>query len=480
MKKIFIVLIFLVSSIVIFAQTDEFKRHLVRAETALQMGHLPEAVSEYKEALKLDSLNGSLYYNLAVVQEKIGTIETLKSAIENYKKYLNLEPNCTDKDAVESKIYAIEYKQEDQIKHVQHLQNLNGTWRSDIYVKKTGLPLWFFDISLVNDELRITVLPKGALYKSDFTYQTVTIPFNEESVAFAFTNDKVTAANTNSTEHTIVDLLASQSSNASLLSPLLHGVLNATATEGYETLSSYIFKLKIIGDSIVGTMQVIDKKVDGKGSKIIGDEIEQISFNKSTENYPLPELTEAEKEEQKLNSYYLGDGMGFKLGYLSTGPTTQMSSFGLNSGISLGLVTSIINFSQKRSFVKLGLYLNDDLDIFIGKEDPLKANSKDAVLSSISINIGPAVTFYPARKTSFSLYYALRPSLMVDFNETYFKSDAKFVFTQGLGFILRYKKVFLSGQYNNGKTKYDIDDDTQGEFNLKYSVISLGLMFNAL
>lgn len=464
-------------SLISYSQTDDFKRHLVRAETAFKMGKFQEAVVEYEEAIKLDSRNGNLYYNLASVQEKMETIEAYKAAIDNYKKYLELSPESNDKDVVINKIYAIEFKMEDKVRITKHLQNLNGTWRSDMFVKKTGLPLWFFEINLVNDELRITVSPKGALYKNNFTYQTVTIPFDEKSVAFAFTNDKVTAAQTNDAEHTMVDLLSSQSSNISMLSPLLHGVLNATSTAGYETLSSYIFKLKIESDSIVGTMQVIDKKVDAKSSKIIGDEIQQISFNKSGENYPIPELTPAEKEEQKLDSYYLQDKMGLRLGYLMAGSNSQMGRFGLTSGIAFDFLSTLMHFSQKRSFAKIGLYVSDDADVIIGKKDPANPEKKADILTSICFNLGPAVSFYPARKTNFSFYYVIRPSVLFDFTEQLIPGMVRFVFMYGPGVSFRYGKLWLGAQSNLGRTKYIIDDSTNGRLDLKYTTLTIGLTF---
>lgn len=474
--KIFILASCLIVSFSSYSQTDEFKRHLVRAETAFKMGNLPEAVNEYKEAIKLDSVNGNLYYNLAAVQEKIGTVESFNSAIENYKKYLAVVPDCTDKDDVMTKIYAIEFKLEDKIKKTKHLENLNGTWRSDMRVTKTGVPLWLFNFNLFGDELRVTVSSRSALYKNDFTYQTVTIPFNEKSVAFAYTNDKVVAAQNNNTEHTLVDMLASQSGNASLLSPLLHGVLNATATAGYQSISSYIFKLKIVGDSIAGTMQVIEKRVDGTSNKIIGDEIQQISFNKGAENYPIPEPTAEEKEAERLASYYLKDGMGMKFGYIKTAATSPINNqLGYINGASLGFISTIMTFSQKRSAVKLGMYLNDDIDLLLGAKDLINPDNPRNVLMNISLCIGPSITLYPARKTALSVYYAIRPGVYFDFSNNFIPDEGvRFVFMQGYGINFRYKKLALNYGYNFGKTKYL---DTENKVNLSYPVFSIGLTF---
>lgn len=474
-SKIIILAACLVASLVSYSQTDEFKRHLVRAETAFKMGNLPEAINEYKEAIKLDSVNGNLYYNLAAVQEKIGTAESFNSAIANYKKYLAVVPDCTDKDDVMTKIYAIEFKLEDKIKKTKHLENLNGTWRSDMRVTKTGVPLWLFNFNLIGDELRITVSSRSALYKSDFTYQTVTIPFNEKSVAFAYTNDKVVAAQNNNTEHTLVDMLASQSGNASLLSPLLHGVLNATATAGYQSLSSYIFKLKIIGDSIAGTMQVIEKRVDGTTNKIIGDEIQQISFNKGAGNYPIPEPTAEEKMEELKASYYLKDGMGMRFGYIKPKVGSDMYGLGFNNGFSFDFLTATINFSQKKGPVKLGMYLSDNVSVLFGTKDLSNPEKPRDAVANISFCIGPALTVFPARKTAISAYYAIKPGVSFDFYNKFIPGEGiRFVFMQGLGFQFRLSKLILNFEMNYGKTKYL---ETEEKVNLAYPVFSIGFSF---
>ncbi|MDD2799408.1 MAG: tetratricopeptide repeat protein [Bacteroidales bacterium] len=473
---IFLCLLFI--SLKGFSQTDDFKRHLVRAETAFKMGKLQEAVIEYSEAIKIEPQNGNLYYNLASVQEKIGTPEAYSAAIANYRKYVELTPDATDKDEVMSKTYALEFKLEDKVKTTKQLDNLNGIWRSNMFVKKTGLPLWAFDFRLINDELRITVIPKSLLYKKDFTYQTVTIPFNEKAFAFAYTNDKVTAANNNDAEHSMVDILSSQSSNASVLNPLMHGLLNATATEGFQILSSYIFKLKIVGDSMVGTMQTIEKRNDGKGSKIIRDEITPISFNKNESNYPIPEPTAEEKKAESLSQYYLKDAFGLKFGMLMSSGS-EMNELGLESGMSLGFMSTIIHFSSKNTPVKLGMYLSDEIDVILGKKNELIGHKDANVLTNISFNIGPAISIFPAYKTNFSVYYNLRPSMLFDFTGQIIPGDFKFVFMQGYGINFRYKRLLLNYQSNAGTTKFMImgDKDNLGNLKLNYSFASVGITF---
>jgi len=284
-------------SISMFAQNDEARRHWVRAETAAKMGLFQDAINEYKEAIKLDPTNGSFYYNIALVEEKIGTGEMLTDAMKNYKEYLRLVPDCPDKEQVINKIYALEFQLDAQKKNVKQAENMKGIWRSDWHFDETGVPFWFFDIDLVDEDLRLTVLENSGLYRQDFTYKTVTLPYDKNAISFVFTNDTKHEAKNNDTEHAMVDILGSQNSSVSILSPLLHGLVSSSAEATYQTQCTYIFKLKIASDSLYGTVHIIEKRIDASSSKVFQDNVQYISFYKSNMNYPA--MTKEQKEEKK-------------------------------------------------------------------------------------------------------------------------------------------------------------------------------------
>ncbi len=299
MKTIIQILIFTsLFSKVSLGQNDQIKRHLIRAETAIKLEQFVDAVNEYKAALTLDPGNANIYYNLASIQEKIGTYETLSEAIGNLKKYLKLAPNDNDYDKIENKIISLEFQIEKQAKGIKQFEILKGTWRSNWYYKESGVPFWFFNLEKFNGDLRITVLPKSGLFRSDFTYQTITIPYTGESLSFTFTNDtKFQPSNIETTvQHSIVDA-AGTGQTAAALSPLLHGLIDMSAKQPFQSICTYIFKLNLSPDSLYGTCQSIVRRIDANSDKIIKDEVLNVSFTKNDQNYPA--MTKEEIKESK-------------------------------------------------------------------------------------------------------------------------------------------------------------------------------------
>jgi len=334
MKTTLASLLFLfLCTISVNGQNDEARRHCVRAETALKMGLLIDAINEYKAAIAINPENGNYYYNIALVQEKVGTCETFKEAITNLNKYLNLVPDCTDREQVVNKIYTIEFQLEKQEKLLKQADNMKGIWRSDWHFNETGVPFWFFDVDLIDSDLRLTVLEKSGLFRQDFTYKTVTIPYDKDAISFIFTNDTKHEAQNNDTEHALVDIISSQNSSMSMLSPLMHGLLNSTATAAYQTTCTYIFKLKISADSLYGTVHIIEKRIDATTNKVVQDQVQYISFNKNELGYTP--MTKEEKIEQKIKEKKLKQSLNttFRIDYaIPQGITASTDTKDLESG----------------------------------------------------------------------------------------------------------------------------------------------------
>ncbi|MDX9882902.1 MAG: tetratricopeptide repeat protein [Prolixibacteraceae bacterium] len=335
---IIIVISFFVT--VAVGQEDQIRRHLVRAETAIKLEQYQDAVNEYKAALLIDPRNANIYYNLATIQEKIGSSEALLGAIENFKKYLLLVPNGEDCSKVKNKIYSLEFQLEKQMKLVEQSENLQGVWRSDWYYKETGIPFWFFNIEQAGNDLRITILPKSALFRSDFTYQTITIPYTGDMLFFTFTNDtKFQPSNIETTiQHSILDA-ATTNQVASAFNPLLHGLIDMQAQQAFQSISTYIFKLNISPDTLYGTCQTIIRRIDANSDKIIKDEISHVAFTKNDENYPAmtkEELKEGKRQKRKsipsCRAYY-----SIPFGITASADVTNKKSGYFSSGGGLGL-----------------------------------------------------------------------------------------------------------------------------------------------
>jgi hypothetical protein len=93
---------------------EEAKRHLAFALAAMSdwktsgdAGKLSEAVDELNKVARLAPWRPEAYFNLGVVLEGQNQYE---AAARNYKLYLLAAPNAPDADAVQQKIYQLEYK----------------------------------------------------------------------------------------------------------------------------------------------------------------------------------------------------------------------------------------------------------------------------------------------------------------------------------------------------------------------------------
>lgn len=92
---------------------EEAQRHLGRGSAAVEIAKTSEdfllAISEFKKALHLAPWLANAYFNLAVVQEKVGQFN---EAIQNFKLYLLAAPSAADAQDVKTRIYGLELKAE--------------------------------------------------------------------------------------------------------------------------------------------------------------------------------------------------------------------------------------------------------------------------------------------------------------------------------------------------------------------------------
>ena len=98
-----------------WAQTalKEAQRHMDRGQAAVEMAKtdadFEEAILEFDQAARLAPTWPDAYYNLGIVQEKIGRFD---AALQNLRKYLELSPVATDAGEVRQLINKTEYRKE--------------------------------------------------------------------------------------------------------------------------------------------------------------------------------------------------------------------------------------------------------------------------------------------------------------------------------------------------------------------------------
>jgi tetratricopeptide (TPR) repeat protein len=91
----------------------EARKHMLRGQAAMEVAKnntdYQDAVKEFKKAIKYAPSWGDAWYNLGVAQEAAGDYA---GAITSFNKYLNLNPQASDRSAIEDRIIKLEYKQE--------------------------------------------------------------------------------------------------------------------------------------------------------------------------------------------------------------------------------------------------------------------------------------------------------------------------------------------------------------------------------
>lgn len=138
------------------AQTDstEVQRHMARGSAAMQMAESPrdylDAVQEFREAVKLAPDMADAWFNLGVAQE---SAEDYQGAIDSFNTYMEKRSDASDRAAVQSRIFALEYKlektdKEDKAEQEQKslIASLTGDWDvrrwSDSHSRPTRLGKW--------------------------------------------------------------------------------------------------------------------------------------------------------------------------------------------------------------------------------------------------------------------------------------------------------------------------------------------------
>ncbi len=129
---------------------EEAERYLGRGQAAVEIAKLPEefqrAIVEFQKAVRSAPWLANGYYDLGVVQEKVGKFS---DGMRSLKLYLLAAPDAKDAAEVKARVYALEYKaerrneetraaeqqrlarqREEEEQKARVLQILDGTWQT--------------------------------------------------------------------------------------------------------------------------------------------------------------------------------------------------------------------------------------------------------------------------------------------------------------------------------------------------------------
>jgi len=138
------------------------KKHFYRAdaiftETATE-NDLKFVVNEYNNALKYAPNCPTIYFNLGLINEKLGKNKPYlyNIAIQNFSKYLLLVPNTPDKEAVQNKIYEIRGKIADLINTAmseEQMYDLVRNYYNKVLENEPNRSDIYFNLALIYENL---------------------------------------------------------------------------------------------------------------------------------------------------------------------------------------------------------------------------------------------------------------------------------------------------------------------------------------
>jgi len=105
---------------------SHFNRGLSIARSASSKIDYQNALKEFKKAKELAPNWPDVYFNLGLVNEKLGYYG---EAIKSFKVYIKLSPQAEDARQIKDKIYELEYIQERKAKEERFPDYLAGSWK---------------------------------------------------------------------------------------------------------------------------------------------------------------------------------------------------------------------------------------------------------------------------------------------------------------------------------------------------------------
>ncbi|MDR1170193.1 MAG: tetratricopeptide repeat protein [Prevotellaceae bacterium] len=280
---------------------EELRRHIRYAKTAYDRGEYPNALREYREALKLAPNYPELYKAIGDVHEKLATAADLNAAITHYKRYLELAPNAGDARQIKDKIYDLEYIETEQVKQDRILDDLSGEWVAVdnigiSKIEKDGkikfLSDFIFQITEIQKtgKYRISMKSEGSrYYNANLIEKTVNIvPAKDNSFTFIFAD--ATAYTPTSGKYDLARG-AGNALGAAVKSDLVSILTDAIISAAQEsdlpsnTQTSYTFALKYEEGKLVGLVNIVGKYADATRQQTTGNEMYEITFMKKDDGF---------------------------------------------------------------------------------------------------------------------------------------------------------------------------------------------------
>lgn len=149
-------------------ESEDIARHLNRADVCIEMDYIDNAIKEYDEILKIAPFWPNAYMYLANAYSLKNDEASLAKARKNYKIFMRLTDDQKLYNEAKDKVSRMEMMSELIAKEDEKVENLIGTWKSDIYDEYTGQPWFVIDISKTSipNKYQIILSPKSMMYNN--------------------------------------------------------------------------------------------------------------------------------------------------------------------------------------------------------------------------------------------------------------------------------------------------------------------------
>jgi hypothetical protein len=214
---------------------DEARTHFVRGLAAVEMAksdhELADAIAEFKKAIDMDPQMPAAWYNLAMVQVKVGH---LTEAIENYRHYLAIVPKADDAQRVKDEIIKLEYR----LEKLGRFQALSGRW-----ISPNGTVAM---VETAKDRLRITF--KGPLHFTDSAEVYIRKVLNDPPTTYEYGNASFDLELKGASLEGVFEFSDSSHTDKECILPTEKNPVMGTLNDGHMTLKFTKGKYKVVMD----------------------------------------------------------------------------------------------------------------------------------------------------------------------------------------------------------------------------------------
>lgn len=298
-------------------EAEKISRLLNHADVCIEMNYIDEAIKKYDEIVSIAPGWANVYLYLGNTYALKGDDASLRKAMENYQKFMQLTDDQDLYYEAQDKLSRIEMMAELKGKEDENTENLVGTWRTALHNKYTGQPYFICDITKtpIPNKYQIVLSPKSLMYNNIVNTKAYSEVINGKiSWTYTFQETYIPNQSTYNIAGAVVNTLFGSGSIASTVGNVLVEV-GRESDVGYTNIMDFDFDAEIDVQNVKDEFyrKISEKHLKGSlhmkgehhqaGRNIVNlDTIYGSGWYKGDENYPV-----FIKVTEFGGNYYYGD-----------------------------------------------------------------------------------------------------------------------------------------------------------------------------